>query len=108
MDILEQDSVFRQMIFTSNQEYHEWRSLYYADMSAIRNNLWRDKIIKYIFDDLSDEKYVIAKYKKKIEKNTEDFLLNNYENYRKTMKLMKIVRAIGVERRWKILRRYFV
>lgn len=97
MDILEQDCVYRQMIFTSNQEYNEWKSMYYADMSAIRNSVWRDKIVKYIFDDMSDEKYVVAKYKKKIGKNTEDFLLKNYENYRKTMTLVKIVRTMGVD-----------
>lgn len=47
MGILEQDRVYRQMIFASNQEYNEWKNVYYADMSAIRNSVWREKIVKY-------------------------------------------------------------
>lgn len=97
MDILEHDIVFRQMIFTSNKEFSEWKSEYYTNLSVMKNKIWRDKIIKYIFDDLSDETYVISKYKKKILKSTEDFLLKNYECYRKTMKLVKIVQIMGVE-----------
>lgn len=97
MDILEDDIVFRQMIFTSNKEFSEWKSEYHTNLSAIKNNIWRDKIIKYIFDDLSDEAYVISKYKKKVLKNTEYFLLKNYESYRKSMKLVKIVQIMGVE-----------
>ena len=97
MDILEDDIVFRQMIFTSNKEFSEWKSEYHTNLSAIKNNIWRDKIIKYIFDDLSDEAYVISKYKKKVLKNTEYFLLKNYESYRKSMKLVKIVQIMGGE-----------
>ena len=97
MDILEDDIVFRQMIFTSNKEFSEWKSEYHTNLSAIKNNIWRDKIIKYIFDDLSDEAYVISKYKKKVLKNTEYFLLKNYDSYRKSMKLVKIVQIMGVE-----------
>lgn len=97
MDILEHDVVFRQMMFVSDKEYCKWKMEYYADSSMIKNVLWRDKISRYVFDDLSDENYVISTYKKKIKENTKDFFLKNYERYRRTIKLAKIVQMMGIE-----------
>lgn len=82
------------MIFDKYSDYISWKNKYLTDIEAISDLAWREKICSYIFDDLSDEKYVIDKYKKSIQKGTEDFLIANYERYRKSVRLAKSVRQL--------------
>ncbi|MCI8371208.1 MAG: hypothetical protein HFG65_16825 [Hungatella sp.] len=97
VEVLEHDLVFRQMIFLSDTEYDNWKKAFKTDPSIMKSNLWREPITTFIFDDLSDETYVISTYKKKIQQRTKDFLFKNYERYRQTIKLAKIIQLIGVE-----------
>lgn len=97
VDILDVDAVYRKMIFEEDSDYIAWKNEYIFNTKAIKDWRWRDKICAYIFDDLSDEQYVINKYKKRIQKRTEDFLIANYERYRANIGLAKIISIMKIE-----------
>lgn len=97
MDILSHDIELRQMIFTSNEQYSAWKREYDTKSPKIKDSIWRDQVTEFFFDDLSNEKYVISKYKKKLQKDTEDFFLKNYERYRESNKLEKVIQLMGIE-----------
>lgn len=97
IDILDTDDIYREMIFDKYSDYISWKNKYLTDIEAVSDLAWREKICSYIFDDLSDEKYVIDKYKKSIQKGTEDFLIANYERYRKSVRLARIINIMQIE-----------
>lgn len=97
MDILDRDDIYRKMIFDKFSDYISWKNRYLADIEVIKDFAWRERICSYIFDDLSDEKYVIERYSKNIQKSTRDFLISNYERYRISVRLAKIINVMKIE-----------
>lgn len=95
--VLENDIVFRRMIFLTGTEYRNWKTRFHTDIRAIKNEEWRAPICNFFFADLSAEETVISKYKKSLHCDTQTFLLKNYDNYRLSVTLAKIVNIMKIE-----------
>lgn len=97
VNILENDIVFRKMLFPDDKKYNDWKIEYALNASVIKEEEWQQPVCDYFFEDLSNESHVVVKYKKQLVYDTQDFLLRNYENYRKSSTLSKIVNIMKVE-----------
>lgn len=97
ISILDKDETFREMIFPEIEQYQKWKLEFKNNKKVLRNNEWRLKIYEFFFADLSNDKVVVEKYKKSIYSETKKFLLKNYENYRVSSCLSKIINELKIE-----------
>lgn len=97
IDILNKDDNFRKMIFPIDKEFDDWKDKFQTDKKISKEIAWREPICKYFFDDLSDGKKVVSKYKKTLKSDTKCFLIKNYENYRLSITLVKIIDIMKIE-----------
>ena len=97
IDILDKDITFRKMIFLCDREYYAWKYKYALRPERSKEKKLREKICEFIFDELSDEKKVVKKYRRNIQEGTKQFILKTYENYRKSAALCEIIDKMGIE-----------
>lgn len=74
IDILNDDTAFRHLIFPDDTLYIKWKNEYSKKNTIIKENDWQAPIIKYFFADLSDETNTTSKFGISFDKNTEHFL----------------------------------
>lgn len=97
IDILNDDTAFRHLIFPDDTLYIKWKNEYSKKNTIIKENDWQAPIIKYFFADLSDETNTTSKFGISFDKNTEHFFINNYDNYRQSKAFEKIINLMNIQ-----------
>lgn len=97
IEIMDSDDSFRKMIFKNGKEYLLWKNEFIQNREVIKNTSWKRYIIDYFFRNLSKEDEVIRIYKKDIKKTTREYLIRKYENYRKSVAFIDIVKILNVQ-----------
>ncbi len=96
IEILNSDVNYRKIIFNDDNSFELWKEEFLNEKKILENVKWKEPIIQYIFDDLSDVEKVKKKYYKDIKKETEEFLKKKYECYRKSNTMIEIINKLDI------------